>query len=44
MSPLDEKPFRSERESVQEPTEVYVRMGHPRVRPMSSPSPARRVT
>jgi hypothetical protein len=33
MSPLDEKPFRSEKETAQEPTEVYIRMGHPRVRP-----------
>jgi len=33
MSPLDEKPFRSEKETAKEPTEVYIRMGHPRVRP-----------
>ena len=32
MSPLDEKPFRSEDEE-KEPAEVHVRIGHPRVRP-----------
>lgn len=29
---FDEKPFRSEKESRNEPTEVFIRMGHPRVR------------
>jgi hypothetical protein len=33
MSPLNEKPFRSERESSTEPVEVRIRMGRPRVRP-----------
>jgi hypothetical protein len=33
MPPLDEKPFRSEKESAREPTEAFIRMGHPRVRP-----------
>ena len=33
MSPLDEKPFRSEKDSAREPAEVFIRMGHPRVRP-----------
>ena len=33
MPPFDEKPFRSEEESAKEPSEVYIRMGHPRVRP-----------
>jgi hypothetical protein len=33
MPPLDEKPFRSEKESAREPTEVFIRMSHPRVRP-----------
>ena len=32
MPPLEEKPFRSQVESDKEPTEVYIRMGHPRVR------------
>ena len=32
MAPLDEKPFRSEKESA-EPETVTIRMGHPRVRP-----------
>ena len=31
--PLDEKPFRSEKESSSEPAEVFIRMGYPRVRP-----------
>jgi len=31
MPPLDEKPFRSEAES-EEPSQVYIRIGHPRVR------------
>jgi hypothetical protein len=30
---LDEKPFRSEKESDDEPPEVFIRIGHPRVRP-----------
>jgi hypothetical protein len=33
MPPFEEKPFRSDAESDKEPTEVFVRMGHPRVRP-----------
>jgi hypothetical protein len=32
MAPFEEKPFRSQAESRQEPTEVHIRMGHPRVR------------
>ena len=32
MSPLEEKPFRSEDEE-KEPAEVHIRIGHPRVRP-----------
>ena len=32
MSPLEEKPFRSQAESDKGPTEVHIRMGHPRVR------------
>jgi hypothetical protein len=32
MSPLEEKPFRSEAEE-REPAEIHVRIGHPRVRP-----------
>jgi hypothetical protein len=36
--PLDEKPFRSENESASEPTEVFVRVGHPRVRPHVVPA------
>jgi hypothetical protein len=35
---LDEKPFRSEKESSSEPTEVFIRMGHPRVRPHVVPA------
>jgi len=38
MPPLDEKPFRSEKESAQEPAEVFIRMGHPRVRPHVVPA------
>jgi len=33
MPPFDEKPFRSEAESSKEPAEVFIRIGHPRVRP-----------
>jgi hypothetical protein len=36
--PLDEKPFRSEKESASEPAEVFVRVGHPRVRPHVVPA------
>ena len=36
--PLDEKPFRSENESASEPTEVFIRVGHPRVRPHVVPA------
>lgn len=32
MPPFDEKPFRSEADA-KEPTEIHVRIGHPRVRP-----------
>jgi hypothetical protein len=38
MPPFDEKPFRSEEESVREPAEVHIRMGHPRVRPHVVPA------
>ena len=38
MPPLDEKPFRSEKESATEPSEVHIRMGHPRVRPHVVPA------
>ncbi len=31
--PLEEKPFRSEAEQSAAPTEIHVRIGHPRVRP-----------
>jgi hypothetical protein len=31
--PYEEKSFRSDKEAANEPTEVHVRMGHPRVRP-----------
>jgi hypothetical protein len=31
--PLDEKPFRSDKESDEEPSQVEIHMGHPRVRP-----------
>jgi hypothetical protein len=31
--PYEEKPFRSNAEATTEPTEVHIRMGHPRVRP-----------
>lgn len=41
MRPLEEKPFRSEEESVGEPAEVHIRMGHPRVRPHVVPSPGK---
>jgi hypothetical protein len=37
MSPLDEKPFRAEKESDREPAEVRILMGHPRVRPCIVP-------
>src|SRR5262245_4919920 len=33
MPSFEEKPFRSEAESAKEPAEVFIRMGHPRVRP-----------
>ena len=36
--PLDEKPFRSENESASEPTEVFIRVGHPKVRPHVVPA------
>ena len=32
MATLEEKPFRSEKESGKEPGQVYIRMGHPQVR------------
>jgi len=32
MPPLEEKPFRSQGEADTEPTEVHIRMGHPRIR------------
>ena len=38
MPPLEEKPFRSEKESDREPAEIRIRMGHPRVRPHVVPS------
>ncbi len=38
MPPLDEKPFRSEKESGAEPAEIHIRMGHPRVRPHVVPA------
>jgi hypothetical protein len=31
--PLDEKPFRSDKESDDEPAQISIHMGHPRVRP-----------
>jgi hypothetical protein len=37
MPPLDEKPFRSEAEP-DEPSQVNIRMGHPRVRPHVVPA------
>jgi|SRR5450432_1682866 len=37
MPPLDEKPFRSEKESDREPAEIRILMGHPRVRPRVVP-------
>jgi hypothetical protein len=33
MPPYEEKPFSSPEDAAREPTEVHVRMGHPRVRP-----------
>ena len=36
--PYEEKPFRSETEAANEPSEVHVRMGHPRVRPHVVPT------
>ena len=33
MPPFEEKPFRSPAESGKEPSEIFVRIGHPRVRP-----------
>jgi hypothetical protein len=33
MATLDEKPFRSENEPEGGPSEIHIRMGHPRVRP-----------
>jgi hypothetical protein len=41
MPTFDEKPFRSEKESAKEPAEVYIRMGHPRVRPHVVPMSGR---
>jgi hypothetical protein len=38
MPPLDEKPFRSEKESEREPAEIRILMGHPRVRPHVVPA------
>src|SRR6476661_1565579 len=35
---LDETPFRADNESDSEPTEVFVRIGHPRVRPHVVPA------
>jgi hypothetical protein len=37
MPPLDEKPFRSETET-DEPSEAFIRMSHPRIRPHVSPA------
>ncbi len=36
--PLEEKPFRSETEGSAAPTEIHVRIGHPRVRPHVVPA------
>jgi len=36
--PYEEKPFKSETEARYEPSEVHVRMGHPRVRPHVVPT------
>jgi hypothetical protein len=41
MPTFDEKPFRAEKESEREPAEVYIRMGHPRVRPHVVPMSGR---
>ncbi len=38
MAPYDEKPFRAESEAANEPSEVHIRMGHPRVRPHVVPA------
>ena len=41
MSPLDEKPFRSEDESPSEASDVSISMGYPRVRPHVVPAPGK---
>jgi hypothetical protein len=41
VRPLEEKPFRSQEESADEPSEAHIRMGHARVRPHVVPFPGK---